>query len=282
MTAADPRAGDAEETPYTSPLAYPGTTPSSSGLVVGPRYREIPWAAVDAELARLQVAPLVHRTPVVAVGSNAAPAQLRAKLAPAGRSARDPLVVPMAYVELHGLAAGVSAHVSRPGYVPATPVPTDGEMGHAFVVWLDPVQLAAVDRTEPSYDRVRLPEAFGVLEAVGGAPFDGCDVYVSRHGCLLDTHGRPRRLVAQRALLQALLDESEQLRGIAGECPESWVTAMRDRQARAGAQAIWRSEGRVRESSGALTTPRRSRRNKAPPGNRLTVRPGDQSPSPLS
>jgi hypothetical protein len=275
-------AGEAEPAPYLSPLTYPGTAPDSSGLVVGPRYREVGWADVDVELARLRVAPLRCRMPVIAIGSNAAPAQLRAKLVRDGSSVQDPLVVPMTSVELHGLVAGLSAHVSRPGYVPATPVRSEGEMSRAFVVWLDPGQLATVDKTESSYDRVRLPDSIGVREMPGGAALDGCHLYVSRHGCLLDAYGRPRRLMAQPALLRSLLNESSRLRAIAGESPESWVTAMRESRTRAVARAIWRSEGRVRACDRTLTTSRGGRRNEAPPGNRLTARPGDQSPSPLS
>jgi hypothetical protein len=272
---------DAEPSPYESPLTYPGTMPEATGLVLGTSYREIPWSEVDAELARRRVVGLTHRTPVLAVGSNAAPAQLRAKLGSRG-SFDDPLVVPMAHVELHGLAAGVSGHVSRAGYVPATPVRTDGERSRAFVVWLDAQQLAVVDRTEASYDRVQLSRRITVRHVAGRLPVTDCHSYVSRHGFLVDAYGRPRRLMAQPVLLQTLLDESERLRALAGDSPESWVRVMRDEAARAKARAIWRSEGRVREADRSLTSWRGSRTNESPPGDRLTVRPGDQSSSALS
>jgi hypothetical protein len=244
----------ADPSPYTSPLTYPGTPPEASGLVLGAAYRALGWSAVDAELARRRVARLADRTPVVAIGSNAAPAQLRVKLAATKPAAADPLVVPMAYVELHGLAVGVSAHVSRPGYVPATPVSGDGERSRAFVVWLDARQLAVVDRSEASYDRVRLPSRFAVRHVAGREPLAGCHIYVSRHGHLLDAYGSPRRLVAQPALLRSLLEESERLRILAGGCPASWVTVMRDQRARAQAGEIWRRENRVRTSDESLTS----------------------------
>lgn len=126
-----------------------------------------------------------HR--VLAVGSNAAPAQMLRKFA----SRRVWTVLPMVRVTVHGIAAGVSAHISRAGYVPATPIATPGETHRMSVLWLDDEQLAALDDSEPNYHRVRL---------------DGYNVYVSRWGCLRDAHGRPRRLGDQRELLAAAHD----------------------------------------------------------------------------
>jgi hypothetical protein len=89
---------------------------------------------------------------VIAVGSNGSPAQLHRKLA-----GRTGVLVPMTYVAVGGLVPGVSAHVSRPGYVPATPVLLPGATGRLVLLWLDDAQLAAVDATEPNYHRTALP-----------------------------------------------------------------------------------------------------------------------------
>lgn len=124
---------------------------------------------------------------MLAVGSNAAPAQMLRKFT----SRRVSTVLPMVRVTVHGLAAGVSAHISRAGYVPATPIVAPGESHRMSVLWLDDEQLAALDDSEPNYRRVRL---------------DGYDVYVSRWGCLRDDYGQPLRLGDQRQLLAAAHD----------------------------------------------------------------------------
>src|ERR1035438_9340912 len=76
------------------------------------------YKPLDRFLRDQGVPPLARRTPILSVGSNASPAQIRRKMANAGLR----LVVPITRVQVHGLVAGVSAHVSKPGYVPATPV----------------------------------------------------------------------------------------------------------------------------------------------------------------
>jgi hypothetical protein len=206
-------------------------------VVLDGRVRRRPRLGVDDVLAELGVAPLRRRTPVIAVGSNASPAQLRAKLGPAR------LVVPLTRTRTHGIAVGVSAHVSRPGYVPATPVPAPGEFATLFALWLDEEQLAVMDATEPNYDRV--PLRVPVADAADGAGIDGCQVYVSKHGHLLSADGMGRRLLPQRQLISSLLAESRALRELAGSTPESWIERMRSTEHRADVRRLWIREGRV-------------------------------------
>ncbi len=227
---------------YTHPLTYPGTWPTGSGMLVDGRFDTLEPAGMDRFLRARNLPVLADRQPLLAVGSNAAPAQLRTKFSRAGYAGQ---VVPMTLVEVRGLVPGVSAHVSRPGFVPATPVPTAGTSS-LFVVWLTPDQLAIVDATEPSYDRVPLGAEFPV-SAEGSFDCDGrVQMYTSRHGFLLDPSRTPRRLRPQRDLIQDLLAESDALRDLAGPTPDQWLEAMRDPLARRRARDIWADEGRVR------------------------------------
>jgi hypothetical protein len=124
---------------------------------------------LDRYLRSVGGPPAASRTPVLAVGSNASPAQLQRKLSNVDR----PTLVPITAVSVHGLVVGVSAHVSRPGYLPATPVPSADARSDLWILWLDEAELAAVDATEPNYDRVRLPDRCPVRLTTGG-PVTGC------------------------------------------------------------------------------------------------------------
>lgn len=118
--------------PRDHPLTYPGAWPKDSGLLRGDRM--------------LPLDRLVHedRVPVLAVGSNACPGQLRHKLAESGITTP----VPMVRTRVTGLDVGVSAHVSRLGYVSASPVAAPGCTRELFVIWLDARQLAVIDASE--------------------------------------------------------------------------------------------------------------------------------------
>jgi len=108
VAAPDPRTLEAlglAEIPREHPLSYPGAWPEESGLLDGDRL--------------LPLSRLVYedRVPVLAVGSNACPAQLRHKMAQSGVSGTIPLVK----ARVGGIGVGVSAHVSLMGYVSASP-----------------------------------------------------------------------------------------------------------------------------------------------------------------
>ena len=183
--------------------------------------------------------------PVLAVGSNASPAQLRRKLATAGL----PTLVPVTAASVSGLAVGVSAHVSRPGYLPATPVPDDGAVSALWVVWLDAAALAAVDATEPNYERIRLPTRYPV-RLTTGQPVMKCWVYLSRHGYLINEAGEPRRLTDQATLISGLLAGLPALRTLGGTSPQEWIERTHDPAARHAIREILRSAGLVRSAAG--------------------------------
>ena len=265
--------GSAPDDPYSAPLTYPGTPPAGPGLLIDGEFRDVPPDGLDDLLTARSLPGLAKRQPVLSVGSNASPAQLRRKLrrAQAARGTPAPttvaptavaqaavaqaavapllaaplLVVPMTVVHVHGLAAGVSAHVSRPGYVPATPVAADGAVSRFFVLWLDADQLIAIDATEPNYRRVPLGPRFEVSGPEHNVVGRRLHLYASRHGCLVDAPHHPRRLLAQPDLIRSLVEESPALRALAGSTPEDWLEAMRTSATREQARVIWTTEQRV-------------------------------------
>ncbi len=149
------------------PLDYPGPAAVHAGwLAADGGWRDLGSAAVPEELR-------TGRTCVVAVGSNAAPRVLAAKLTAAG------VMTPVAMVPMHvvGLAIAHSAHVSPAGYVATTPYAAVGVRTRVVASWFAPDQLAALDATEPNYRRRRLP-----VELTGAPP--AAQAYVSRWGVL--------------------------------------------------------------------------------------------------
>ncbi|UBI36765.1 MULTISPECIES: hypothetical protein [Streptomyces] len=183
-----------------------------------------------------------RRHPVLAVGSNASPAQMCHKLAAHGL----PAAVPMVPVTVRGIGVGCSAHIGRAGYVAAAPYADPAAERRLVVSWLDPDQLAAVDASELHYRRVLLPGAAFPMTLPSGDPLGGAYLYVSRHGVLLDpATGRPHPGAEdQSALLSALLRSSKRLRTLLGPDPRAWTERARaEETVRAEGARIFREEG---------------------------------------
>jgi hypothetical protein len=286
----DPFADLFSDDPMSRPLTYPGRLPQASGLLVGDRF--VPLRSVAGEpaghwlveddghvvrladhLRDLGAERLGARHRVIAVGSNAAPSQLRRKFA--GQGAHP--VIPLTMAEVHGIAPGVSAHISRNGYVPATPITAPGEITPLFVLWLDDRQLEILDVTEPNYDRCSLPESSFPVRLVSGVPLPACQVYRGKHGCLVDASGTPVRLEPQAALINRLLARSAALRGLCGASVEEFVARTKDAAVRESARAVFRSEGLAgtrdgdRAFRGTPVTERQERASSA--SGRRAVRP---------
>ncbi|MGW0876241.1 hypothetical protein ACWD3Z_38015 [Streptomyces sp. NPDC002740] len=199
------------DAPRDHPLSYPGAWPAASGLLRGD------------ELLPLDRLTHPGRTPVVAVGSNASPAQLRDKMARFAVTS----AVPMVKARVTGIDIGVSAHVSRLGYVSASPVDAPSVTRELFVIWLDPEQLALIDATEPNYDRVLLPAPGFRVELENGEELLDAFAYVNHHGVLHNGDGVPRTHPGQRALITELLARSAALRRLFGSTPEEFCARAR-------------------------------------------------------
>ena len=266
MTPDDSHGWWPEDAPRVRPLSYPGRWLEHSVLLAGhmhhplhllpgrrlgqarvavgdPAIDEVP---LDDALERLDAPRPANRAPVLAVGSNAAPSQLRLKFQGSQRLASDtagggggvvgglanpgaPLVTPMVLAEVEGLASGIAGMVSRPGYLPATPVVGRHLRSRLFVQWLDARQLATLDATEPGYRRVLLPAGDPAERGVritlpSGEVLGACYAYVAARGHLLvDGDGGPTLLGDQRELLTRLLGASRRLRSELGTTADSWV-----------------------------------------------------------
>jgi hypothetical protein len=205
------------EAPRDHPLLYPGVWPADSGLLDGNRL--LPLDRLRHE----------DRAPVLAVGSNASPAQLRHKMAQYGITSP----IPMVRTRVTGIDVGVSAHVSLLGYVSASPFEAPGVVRELFVTWLDAEQLAVIDASEGvplpdgNYQRAWLPAPEVQIELADGTHLPGAYVYVNRHGVLHDGTGAPRTHPGQRALLTELLVGSARLRELFGVTPEEFCARAR-------------------------------------------------------
>lgn len=205
------------EAPRDHPLLYPGAWPSDSALLDGNRL--------------LPLDRLVHddRVPVLAVGSNACPGQLRHKMDEFGIV--SPL--PMVKARVTGIEVGVSAHVSRMGYVSSSPFHAPGHVRELFLTWLDAEQLAVVDASEGvrmthgNYGRPWLPAPEVRIDLADGTTLPGAFAYVNRHGVLHDGTGAPSTHPGQRALLTELLVGSARLRALFGATPEEFCARAR-------------------------------------------------------
>lgn len=198
--------------------------------------------ALDDVLASLGQAPAAERFPVLALGSNAAPGQLRHKLTRLGL----PAVVPVTPAAVRGLGVGVSGHISRPGYVAAAPYADEAAESGLWVTWLDEQALRAVDGTEmPNYGRALLPAAEFPARLPTGEQLPGTYVYFNARGILSGPDHRPLpHIPDQPALLTRLLAASPRLHDLLGPTPRHWVArAAADAAARKAGTRIFREEG---------------------------------------
>jgi hypothetical protein len=300
----EPQEWQPSEAPRERPTTYPGAWPENSILLAGAthfrlqlrRGRRLGQARIldcehlpGEELTTEPELPLSHamicynvarvddRTPVLAVGSNAAPAQLRHKYADSGVSA----VMPLVKAKVEGLAAGVAAEVAGNGYVPATPIFGGDLVDELFVQWLDAHQLALLDETEPGYERLLLPagdpaEGGVRITLPSGEVLGACYAYLSTRGSLADPSIPRRRAAAgpappaegtdllrlpregprltgrtighdrQTELVTALLDGSPRLRHLMGNSTE-WFVRIRKPGVVDEVRQIFQEEGWARQ-----------------------------------
>jgi len=212
------------EAPRDHPLTYPGAWPTRSGLLDGDRFLPLP---VGPSLTFPLLFP--DRVPVLAVGSNACPGQLRHKMAEYDIS----VPIPMTRARVTGIEVGVSAHVSLLGYVSASPFNAPGNVRELFVTWLDADQLGVIDASEGAttptgpYYRAWIPSSDVSVELESSERLPGVYAYVNRRGVLHDGSGSPRRHPGERRLLIELLDASTGLRNLFGGTPEEFCALAR-------------------------------------------------------
>lgn len=218
--------------PRFDPLSYPGVWPLESALisdrpVLGLHHRAshgwvtLSGEPLDAILADRGEPLLGDREPVLAVGSNAAPAQLRAKFA------GTPFTIPSMVAHVTGVGAGFSARVSSYGVIPATAVAIPGTH-RLFVQWLTESQLAAVDSTElRNYDRIWVDDGIAEI-TVAGHKLEGAWAYADKGAHLTDVDGTPwqlnsRRFPDQASVIRELLSAHPELRQVVGFTPEEFA-----------------------------------------------------------
>jgi hypothetical protein len=171
--------------PAIDPLAYPFDVPAAGFVWRAGEVASPGGPAGDLELS--------SRAAVLAIGSNASPAQLSRKFA--AERFRDPRVADGVIPVVEAVAPDVdvvyAAHVASYGSVPATLVAAPGVRVHVFVCWLTPAQLARMNETEAlgrQYDLVAVP---GVRS--GGRTLTRAVAYVSTAG-VARFGGRPLAL----------------------------------------------------------------------------------------
>lgn len=119
-------------------LLYPYPAPGADYVLRGGV--AVPLAQVETPIDDL----LAHRTPVVAAGSNRAPAQLARKYAPPHNGEDVP--VTFGWLADHDIA--YAAHITGYGSVPAALVPCAGTDVRIALNWLTPTQLSRMHATE--------------------------------------------------------------------------------------------------------------------------------------
>lgn len=183
---------------------YPGVT-GSYLFVRGRAYELLEWtrdplldgrvrleddsmATVDALLAALGIGvvpPLPERTPVLAYGSNAAPAQLGRKF-----GHLPDAVIPVLQADVSGIDVVYSAHITRYGAIPATLAASPGTVLHAAMTWLTADQLAVMHESEigragavpGNYTYGELPAS--AVSSVAATGNERVGTYISRFGAL--------------------------------------------------------------------------------------------------
>ncbi|MGO3662679.1 gamma-glutamylcyclotransferase [Microbacterium gubbeenense] len=290
-TLTDPYA--ASSAPRAHPLTYPGTRPAASVVITHDAIWEIcdreggalawqsdhlqrlPTCRValtvdEREKLRLSRTAFPHlssvleeaygygpdtRVPVLAIGSNAAPSQMRHKFA----TTSVPLVVPSIRARVEEMTAGFSSFVSPLGYVPATLVPEPGAVAEMSLQLLDDQQLREIDRTEsPAYRRVWVETP---IQLETGERLFGAYAYVSRDGYLADDDGpwvmasegqtrpdsvSPERWFADQSAVLARVSADAGVAAVIGSTPEEIVTRRADPVA---STAALRAGGFVRDDN---------------------------------
>jgi hypothetical protein len=177
----------------TRAVGYPWERPDGSYRLAGGEVEPLAEMspAVRDDAIGEYAAGADGRLPLLAIGSNGAPAVLERKFAHLEReSDRAALVLTG---RLHDFDVGFAAQPALYGSLPATLFASPGTATWVSMLWVTPAQFTQLAWSELSYRLGRLETRFEVDE--GGAAFDEVLVFVSRFGAFCPA-GRPAALAA--------------------------------------------------------------------------------------
>jgi len=124
---------------------------------------------------------LSGRTPVLAVGSNQSPEQLRRKFGD-----HDGGEIPVIRIELGNFDSVYSPHIAAYGAIAATLQEAPGVTVTLFVTWLTDTQLVRMHETEVSSANYGFALLSGLdIRAETGPPLDSLHIYTSTRGTLV-------------------------------------------------------------------------------------------------
>ncbi len=162
------------------------------------------------EVRPIEEADFAGRRPVLAHGSNRAPAQLARKF---GHLGEEDGAVPVTRAWLHDYDVVYAAHITRYGAVSSTLQHAPDCAAALAVNWLTEVQLRRMHETEGvgNYAFGRLAAVEVRLETGPSARLDEVALYLGRHGCLaiegsavglaaVPSRNRPHRALDQEAV----------------------------------------------------------------------------------
>ena len=231
--------------------------------------------SLDQVLLALDVTRVDDRHPLLAVGSNAAPAQIRSKFDRFGITT----ALPMLRCTVDGWRRTVLAHVSIPGYLPIT-IEADPRARSLSVSLLlcDDEQLGAIDATEPNYRRLTAADS-EPLTLDSGERLCGYLVYVgvrgsvrAQDGSIIDFTTQEHAIAAVHSLL------SDELRAECGPDARSFVAGDRRKRCAAGSHPrpprdVRRPRNRRRSPRTRRPTPTYAGRGDAPRRTARSDRP---------
>lgn len=202
---------------YDSPMLYPWTPPTESGLMIDDKFFALdslatpfgdsPMEALDSTMNQLlkdnDLATLEKRHLVVAVGANASIAAMSRKLS-GGFGARCIPILPFVKTTIRNLAVGHAGYATMRGYIPATPYHSEGAETVLWGSYLDDDQMEQLDATEPNYFRVKVSTKAYPMTMDNGEVPEFFWLYDSYRGVISEPSGDVIPLSTQQNLHDAL------------------------------------------------------------------------------
>jgi len=253
-----------EPTFLLDPLDYPGQRVVASGLLLGRSLAawtltpgqqaggspveisvagQVSQKPLDGVLSDQGVPPLGDRAVVVAVGSNASYRVVHSKLT----VARASTVVPFMTCRVWGMGVAYSAHVSRPGYIPVSPVDDGGGVVDLVAAFLDEEQLVAMDATEGNYRRLLVDGSRYPMLLDGDDRPHTYYVYCSKPG-VLRVGGELVPPMGQRELHRLLFVDDELASLVPGRGPEERVASLKQRSVQQRVGELFKRRGWAADS----------------------------------